>query len=64
MATRRPLVYIGGRLVELPAADTLPDRRVAVSATAPATPTEGDQWFDTNTGIQYTRVGAAWVEPY
>lgn len=37
---------------------------VAVSATAPITPAEGDQWFDTNTGIQYTRVGTTWVEPH
>ena len=64
MATRRPLVYIDGRFVELPASDTLPDGRVKVSATAPTSPIEGDQWFDTNTGIQYTRVGTSWVEPY
>ena len=37
---------------------------VTVSDTAPSSPSDGDQWFDTNSGVQYTRVGAAWVEPW
>lgn len=36
---------------------------VTVSDTAPVSPTEGMQWFNTTNGIQYTRVGTAWVEP-
>jgi hypothetical protein len=38
--------------------------RVSVSDTPPTLPMSGQQWFDTASGIQYTRVGGQWVEPY
>lgn len=63
MATRRPLVSVAGRTKELPAGDSLVGAGVAVSATAPVSPAEGDEWFDTTSGIQYTRIGGAWVAP-
>lgn len=68
MAERRPLVLVSGRVKELPAADTLPGvgggaSGVTVSDTAPVSPVEGQEWFDTTSGVQYTRIGAAWVEP-
>lgn len=35
---------------------------VTVSDTAPTSPTEGDQWFDSDSGSLFTYVDGAWVE--
>lgn len=61
MAVRRPLVSVAGRTKELPAGDALVGAGVTVAATAPGAPAEGDEWFDTTSGIQYTRVSSAWA---
>lgn len=36
---------------------------VVISDTPPGSPTNGMEWFHTTSGIQYTRVAGAWIEP-
>ena len=60
MATRKPLVRIGGKNQQLPAADTIdvPGARFHEGATEPTEKSYGDRWLDTTSGIEYT-----WVDP-
>lgn len=68
MAARRPLVRIDGRLKELPSADALagvtgwfPKSTPPDAADYKRQVIEGDRWFNTTNGIQYTWVAGAWV---
>lgn len=60
MATRKPLVRIGGKSQQLPAADSLdvPGARFHEGTTEPTEKSYGDRWLDTTSGIEYT-----WVNP-
>lgn len=60
MATRLPIVRIGGKYYQLPAADVLdvPGARFTASSTPPSDPSLGDRWLDTDVGIKYT-----WISP-
>jgi hypothetical protein len=35
---------------------------LSIGATAPASPTQGDEWLDTLGGARFTRYGGTWVE--
>lgn len=41
---------------------SLPGRRFTAAATPPSSPTEGDEWYDTENGVSYRYVYARWVE--
>lgn len=60
MATRKPLVRIGGRDQQLPAADSIDvaGARFHEGPTEPTVKDYGDRWLDDTTGIEYT-----WVDP-
>lgn len=60
MATRKPLVRVGGKNQQLPAADSIdvPGARFHEGATEPTIKSYGDRWLDTTSGIEYT-----WVDP-
>ena len=66
MAVRRPIVFIGGRFAELPAADTLPGGGSGAGyyegPTAP-NPAEFPLWFNTTDGVFLVYADLAWVEP-
>ena len=66
MAVRRPIVFIGGRFAELPAADTLPGGGGGAGyyegPTAP-NPAEFPLWFNTTDGVFLVYADSAWVEP-
>lgn len=57
MTQRRPLVIVSGIPQELPTGDTVygatGGASVTISATAPATPTAGDLWWDTESGAMF-----------
>lgn len=62
MATRKPLVRVGGKIVQLPAGDTIPGGSPSgdftEASTAPTATAYGQRWLDTTTGIKYT-----WITP-
>lgn len=59
-ATGDILTYTGGTWTAT--TPTIPSS-TTVTDTAPATPTEGNLWLDTNTGKLYVYATGAWVEP-
>ena len=60
MATRKPLVRIGGKNQQLPAADTIdvPGARFHEGDTEPTIKSYGDRWLHGSMAIEYT-----WVDP-
>lgn len=60
MATRKPLVRIGGKNQQLPAADSLdvPGARFHEGDTEPTIKSYGDRWLHGSMAIEYT-----WVDP-
>lgn len=65
MATRKPIVRIGGRNQQLPAADSLdvPGARFHEGPTEPTVKSYGDRWLQDTTGIEYTWVApGVWVD--
>jgi hypothetical protein len=56
LAERRAVVYIGGKLQELPTGDTLAGASggsLTISDTPPGTPSVGDLWWDSTDGTLY-----------
>lgn len=66
MAVRRPLVIVGGRLAELPAADSTPGGGgvdLWVGDTAPVDLTTYKFWWNTLDGVFLVLTGTEWIEP-
>jgi hypothetical protein len=62
VATGDVLYYGGSGWVNTPIAGIAASSSITVSATAPASPSEGDMWFESDTGRTYVYFDSYWIE--
>jgi hypothetical protein len=62
VATGDVLYYGGSGWVNTPIAGIAASSSITVSTTAPASPSEGDMWFESDTGRTYVYFDSYWVE--
>jgi hypothetical protein len=62
VATGDVLYYNGTAWINTPIANIAASSSITVSTTAPASPSEGDMWFESDTGRTYVYYDSYWVE--